>query len=118
MIDRWDKYWNKLDERSKTFWDLIAHYLMAFVVLFNLAACTFYIGNICGEMFMYCALLALGIIPLRMLTHHLLCASRNQRYLNQVLQEILYCSEPNQGKPQRSKYEDEEGEDDDNWFLR
>jgi hypothetical protein len=111
MFSRIDKIWESLPPLQKAVFDVLAHVGMGFWVLSCLAGLTFYLGNICAEMFLYCGILSLGMIPIRIIAVKLLRDSRRSHCLDHILRETLYDLKPR-------KKRTEPDLDDDLWFLR
>ncbi len=105
------EYWHTgLSPSWKNRIDLLQHYLLAYWILLIIASLTLYIGNICTEMFEYCALLALPMIPLRIVVRNYYGQRRHNEMLQNVLSEILNEDQTSQN--------DTDEEDDDDWFMR
>ncbi len=111
MIDKLDHLWLQLPGWQKAVLDVIAHYFIALWILCCLAGLTFYLGNICIEMFIMCAALAILMIPIRIIAVRLLRDARQSHYLDDVLREVWYNGAD-------VKKDDRSDLDDEFWFMR
>ncbi len=114
LIKHIDTWHNSLTDTAKSALDLLLHYLIAYAILLNLGGLTYYLGNICKELFIYAALLALLMIPIRLLAVYLIVMHKRDKYIKNILREILYSEQPTTGSIKNQNTDD----DDDDWFMK
>lgn len=111
-IDNWH---STLTDPAKSVLDLLLHYLIAYAILLNLGALTYYLGNICKELFINTALLALFMIPIRLLAVHFMLMHKRDKYIKKVLSDILNTSKSSNRTIDSSDTDDD---DEDDWFMK
>jgi TM2 domain-containing membrane protein YozV len=114
LIKHIENWHNSLTDTTKYAIDLLVHYIIAYSIILNLGALTYYLGNICKELFFYTALLALLMIPIRILSVHFITIYKRDKYIKQVLNEIL-----NDDSAANQSYNNNTDDDDeDDWFMK
>lgn len=114
LIKHIENWHNGLTNTTKSVIDLLVHYVIAYSIILNLGALTYYLGNICKELFTYTALLALLMIPIRLLAVHLITIYKRDKYIKQVLNEILN----DDSSANRSFNNETDDDDEDDWFMK
>ena len=110
-----DAWYYSLPTKTRSMIDVCCHVVIAFWIIAIIGSLTYYLGNICKELFVLSALLSLPMIPIRILTLKYLEACKRDQYLKEVLDEVLY--QDNNGlrhDDSKSSIDD----DDEDWFMR
>lgn len=116
LINQLNTWHGNLSQNTKALIDLMAHYVIAYAVLLNLGALTYYLGSICKELFIYTALLALFMIPIRLLSVHVMKVDKRNKYLKHLLNDILHKDESSHRSKNHRHIDDDDDEDD--WFMK
>lgn len=95
--------------------DLCYHFFLAYAIILIIASLTIYLGRISVALFFYSFIVALCMIPIRLIAIKCKKVYSQNAYLRQVLDELLY-TDNNLSKDVSRQDRDED--DDDDWFMK
>jgi len=95
--------------------DLAYHFFVAYAIVLIIASSTIYLGDISIDLFFYSFLLALLMIPVRIIAIRCKEIYYQNTYLKKVLDEILYTDD---NRDENFTSPESDNDDDDDWFMK